>query len=303
LETTKRGTGLGIALAGGGAQALAQVGLLRGLETAGVPIHYIAGTSAGAVVGAVYATSPDAAAAERRILRHLRTIGAGFDVSSVASLAPSGSSGRRGRLHHALCWWRLARRREALIGGAAMGDSLRALLGEATFADTRIPFGAVALDLVAGRSVVLRTGSLAQATYASSAIPGLFEPLEVGGRVLVDGAWAEPMPVAACRALGASCVVAARIRTAGAGSARGALATAVRADALTRHLLEETQLRAADAVIQIDVGATHFADFSGPEELIAAGTRAVALAHRNGTPPFAGPGAVDRVRPEGRQAA
>jgi hypothetical protein len=77
----------------------------------------------------------------------------------------------------------------------------------------------------------------------------------------------------------------------------------VRADALTRHLLEETQLRAADAVVHIDVGATHFADFSGPEELIAAGTRAAALAHQDGRLPQAGFGPGDQVGPEARQVA
>jgi NTE family protein len=267
--------GLGVALSGGGAEGLAQLGVLQEMERSGIPIHYVTGTSAGAAIGAVYVTSRDGVEAERRILRHLRTTGIGFDVDGIAGLEPAESHLGRGRLQNARRLWRLSRPREALIGGARMRASLHALLGQATFAGARLPFATTALDLVMGRPMIVAAGLLADAVYASSAIPGLFEPLEVDGHLLVDGAWAEPAPVATCRELGAQLVVAIDVRRDGGPTGgRGALSTALRADALVRELLEQGQLRAADLVVRVRVDVAHFADFSRPEYLIAAGARA-----------------------------
>jgi NTE family protein len=226
---------LGIALSGGGARAMAQIGVLKVLERAGIPISYVAGTSAGAVIGAVYATS----------------------------------GGMMGTLRRA------ARPGGGLIGGDAMRASLRQLLGEATFAETRLGFAATALDLVSGRRVIFAGGPLVDAVYASSAIPGLFEPFHVDDHVLVDGGWAEPVPVNSCQHLGAIHVVAVDVAERHAHeTARGAISTALLADALARQLLEERQLKEADFVVRPQATVKHFADFSDPAGLIAAGERA-----------------------------
>jgi NTE family protein len=120
-----------------------------------------------------------------------------------------------------------------------MRDSLRRLLGEATFADTRLPFATTALDLVSGRRVIFAEGSLVDGVYASSTIPGLFEPFHVGDHVLVDGGWAEPVPVNACHHLGAIHVVAVDVADRdGHETARGAISTALLADALARQPME-----------------------------------------------------------------
>jgi NTE family protein len=115
--------------------------------------------------------------------------------------------------------------------------------------------------------------------YASSAIPGLFEPLRVGEHVLVDGGRAEPVPVNTCHHLGAIHVVAVEVaeRQAHEG-ARGAISTALLADALARQLLEESQLREADFVVRPQATVKHFADFSDAAGLIAAGERAAEAA-------------------------
>lgn len=158
---------LGVALSGGGARAMAQIGVLKVLDRAGVPVSYVAGTSAGAVVGAVYATSETAAQAEDRILAHLATTGVGFNTETFDSIAasnarrPGGFFGMLGTLRRA------ARAGGGLIGGDAMRASLRRLLGDATFADARIPMAASALDLITGRRVIFAEGSLARKASSS----------------------------------------------------------------------------------------------------------------------------------------
>ena len=266
---------LGVALSGGGARALAQLGVLKVLDRAGIPISYVAGTSGGAVIAAVYATSETALQAEERILAHLATTGVGFNTETFEALAASNARRPAGLFSMLGTLRRAARPGGGLIGGDAMRASLRRLLGEATFADARLPLATTALDLVSGRRVIFAAGSLVDAVYASSAIPGLFEPLHVGEHVLVDGGWAEPVPVNTCHHLGAIHIVAVEVAERHAHeAARGAISTALLADALARHLLEESQLREADFVVRPQATVKHFADFSDPAGLIASGERA-----------------------------
>src|SRR5512143_722064 len=266
---------LGVALSGGGARGLAQIGVLKVLERARVPVSFVAGTSAGAVIGAVYVTSETALQAEERILEHLATTGIGFNTETFEALAKSNARRPAGLLGMLGTLQRAARPGGSLIGGDAMRASLRRLLGEATFAGARIPFAATALDLVTGRRVIFAEGSLVDAVYASSAIPGLFEPLCIGDHVLVDGGWAEPVPVNTCHHLGAIHVVAVDVADRHVHETeRGAVSTALLADALARQLLEESQLKEADFVVRPEVAIRHFADFSDPAGLIAAGEQA-----------------------------
>ncbi len=266
---------LGIALSGGGAMGLAQLGVLKVLDREGIPVSYVAGTSVGAVVGAVYVTSRDAGEAEQRILKHLRTTGTGFNAETFTALAVPGSHGQLGLLEIGRSVWRASRPGRALIGGQDMRASLRGLLGDKTFGEARAPFAATALDLVSGRRMIFADGLLVDAVYASSAIPGLFEPLELDGCVLVDGSWAEPVPVNTCHHLGAVHVLAVDVaRDHGQEVDWGAVPTALRADAVARELLEEAQLHEAELVVRAQVSVRHFADLSDPEGLIAAGERA-----------------------------
>lgn len=265
---------LGIALSGGGAKALAQLGVLKVLDRAGVPVSYVAGTSAGAVIGAVYVTSRDATEAERRVLAHLRTEGVGFNAETFARLSGRAPTWFPGFVDVARAAWRASRPGRSLIGGGAMRNSLRQLLGEARFADARLPFATAALDLVSGRRLIFAAGPLVDAVYASSAIPGLFEPLALDDHLLVDGGWAEPVPVETCHHLGAIHVLAVDVSGDQAGGGRGGVSSALRADAVARQLLEEAQLKQADFVVRPEVAVRHFADFSDPAGLIAAGERA-----------------------------
>jgi len=258
---------------------VAQLGVLKVLDRAGIPVSYVAGTSAGAVIGAVYATSDTGRQAEGRVLAHLATTGIGFNIETFSAIAASSARRPTGFLGMLGTLRRAARPGGGLIGGDAMRASLHRLLGEATFADTRVPFATTALDLVSARRVIFAEGPLVDAVYASSAIPGLFEPLRVHDHVLVDGGWAEPVPVNTCHHLGAIHIVAVDVADRGAHeTARGAVSTALLADALARQLLEESLLQEADFVVRPQATVKHFADFSDPAGLIAAGERAAEAA-------------------------
>ena len=262
---------LGIALSGGGARAFAQLGVLKVLDREGVGVSYVAGTSAGAILGAVYVTSENAEEATERVLTHLATTGVGFNIETFAGLADGSPGGLFGAVRGL---WRAANR-SAILQGTPVRDSLRLLLGDATFADARVPFATTALDLMTGRRMIFAAGDLVDAVYASSAIPGLFEPLEMMGYVLVDGGWAEPVPVATCHHMGAIHIIAVDVpATDQYESDAHAVSAALRADALARDLLEEEQVRKADFVVRVGARVRHFADFENVEGLITAGERA-----------------------------
>ena len=103
--------------------------------------------------------------------------------------------------------------RGGLIRGDRLIADLRGLLGPLRIEDLRIPFVAVATDLTTGHEVWLQTGGLTKALRASFALPGLFPPIELDKRWLADGALVDPLPVAACRALGADLVIAVNLNT------------------------------------------------------------------------------------------
>lgn len=266
---------LGIALSGGGAKALAQVGVLKVLEREGVRLSYVAGTSAGALMGAIHVTSRDAGETEERVLAHLQSRGVGFNSETFRALAAEDARRPGGILAAAKLMWRATRAGGALVDEASMRTALFTILGDATFVDARLPFATTALDLITGRKLIFAGGPLVDAVYASAAIPGLFEPFTLEDTVLVDGGWAEPVPVDTCHHLGAIHIVAVDVPGfAPYDAASHPIATALRADALARSLLEEQQVRQADFVVRVQVPPRHFADFSDPEGLIRAGESA-----------------------------
>lgn len=201
---------VGLALSGGSAKGFAHVGVLRVLEEAGVRVDVVAGTSMGSVIGGLYAIGMpvdsiealiesvdwptvlgDGAERTRRFLHQRR-----FDERAVATLPIQGGI-------------------VSLPVGAIVGSNIVRLAEVATwsaatersFASFPRPFAAVATDIVTGEAVTMTSGVLSEAMRASSGIPGAFEPFELDGRLLVDGAVARNLPASDTRALGADIVV------------------------------------------------------------------------------------------------
>jgi NTE family protein len=171
---------VGLALGSGSARGWAHIGVIRALEEAGIRPDFICGCSIGALVGAARADG-DLGALERWV--------AGLKWQDVVGLMDV-----------------------TLSGGLLKGEKLMAFFErhfvDKEFAALEIPFACVATDLASGREIWLREGSVAAAVRASIALPGLFAPVSRDGRLVVDGALVNPVPVSLCRALGADVVIA-----------------------------------------------------------------------------------------------
>jgi NTE family protein len=180
--TVKRnGPTIGLVLGSGAARGFAHIGVMRALQAHGIAPDIIVGTSMGALVGGCYATKQlDTLETWARSLTRRRVIGY-LDVRI-------GGAG--------------------LIGGGRLASRLAESVGDAAIEDLPIRFAAIATEIGTGHEVWLTRGSLALAIRASYALPGIFPPVHVGGRWLVDGALVNPVPVSAARALGARVVIA-----------------------------------------------------------------------------------------------
>jgi NTE family protein len=171
---------IGFALGSGSARGWAHIGVIRGLAEAGVVPDVISGCSIGALVGASLADGG---------LDQLEAWVAGLTMRDVVGLVDVGFGG-------------------GLLKGNKLLTFFERQFVDRDFADLKLPFGCVATDLATGREVWLRDGSVAAAVRASIAVPGLFQPVSRDGRLLVDGALLDPVPVSLCRALGAEIVIA-----------------------------------------------------------------------------------------------
>jgi NTE family protein len=181
LGVKSGGPSIGLVLGSGAARGFAHIGVMRALIAHGIKPDIIVGTSMGALVGGCYATDQlDTLEEWARSLTMRRIIGY-LDVRI-------GGAG--------------------LIGGGRLANRLEESIGEALIEDLPIRFAAIATEIGTGHEVWLTRGSLSLAVRASYALPGIFPPVHLGGRWLVDGALVNPVPVSAARALGARVVIA-----------------------------------------------------------------------------------------------
>ncbi len=164
---------ISLALGAGGAKGNSHIGVLRQLEKHGFHVRAIAGTSFGGVVGAFYAAGYS--------IDELEEIFAGADQQHLY--------GRR------------LQDNASLYGLAGIEQWLIAALGDRTFADLKIPFAVVAVDLVSAHEVILCEGRLCDAILSTIAVPGIFSPFRVDGMELVDGGLFDPVPVSIARSL------------------------------------------------------------------------------------------------------
>ena len=170
---------IGIALGGGFARGLAHIGVLKVLEENNIPIDYIAGTSVGAVIGAAYASGVS-----------------GKELTEIAALVRFKDIGRYTISRYGLC------SNDRLIG------LLQRVLRVRTFEELRIPLAVTATDFVSGEPVIFRKGDLIDPVRASCAYPGVFTPVQVNGRLMVDGLLAHSVPAKPLRKMGAEKVIA-----------------------------------------------------------------------------------------------
>jgi NTE family protein len=162
---------LTLALGGGGVKGIAHIGVLKVFENEGFRIRAIAGTSAGGLIGALYAS--------------------GYRAEEIESILKS--------VNQSKLYGRRSEDGPSLLGLAGLASLLVEVLGERTFNDLEIPLAVTAVDIKTGQEVVLHHGKLVDATLATTAVPGVFPPRTIGAITLMDGGVLDPVPVSVSR--------------------------------------------------------------------------------------------------------
>jgi NTE family protein len=235
---------IGVALGGGFARGIAHIGVLKVLEQEGIPVRAVAGTSVGALIGACYCS--------------------GLSVRELEEVARSVRFTTFAR-------WTVSRY------GFASNDRMVAFLTRTlkcrTFEELRIPLGVTATDFNTGEGVVFHSGSIIDPVRASCAYPGMFLPVEIRDRYLVDGMLSHPVPTRPLQEMGADRVLAIHLKGtwAKAGPPRHLFDVIGQSFAIAQDAMSSLWKEAADLVIEPDVAGFAYDDFKRADELIHAG--------------------------------
>ena len=272
---------IGLALGSGGARALAHAGVLEVLENEGLAPDLIAGTSMGAIVGGLYAETADAQETWSRLAVFVE------DEDFLKTWQPfvprgSGENEAQGPVQSLLTSLNRAYIQFRTVTTPNISDQKRLLRPLETmfraraFDELLLPFAAVGVDLIGGEKVVFTEGDLLNGVYASSAVPGVFPPVMMDGKMIVDGGAPFRVPVNTCRELGADIVIGVTIPafTSSRPEYKTGLAMAQRCEALASNLLDRYVMEQADAVVRPAVSDHHWADFRGGAAMKKRGAQA-----------------------------
>ncbi len=253
---------VGLALGSGGGRGLAHIGVLKVLKREGIPIDYIVGSSIGAVVGAFYATGIDLELLEKLVYNlDIRTL-----IDPVISPRDFVTKEKMKEI------MRVFFSRKGIIYGEKIYQFIRLLTKEKTFAQANIPLAVIASDIERGEAVVFQEGEIAQAVRASISIPGIFEPVILGGRTLVDGGVTSRVPVRETRDLGLDVIIGVDV-----GSdfhfneVNNACDIIMQSIEILDHHALQAYVPDADIFIRPQVGEFSTAKFERREECIACG--------------------------------
>ncbi len=241
---------VGIALGGGAAKGFAHIGVIKMLEANGIQPVVVSGTSAGSVVGALYASGMDAFQMQQQAFA--------LDEAKIRDV----------RLFSG-----------GLVQGQALQDYVNEVVGKRAIEKMKKPLAIVATRLENGERTVFVRGNTGQAVRASSSIPGVFEPVTIGKATYVDGGVVSPVPVDAARELGADFVIAVDISTKAPGTRPGSMLGIVNQSiGIMGQKLGELELARADIVIRPKVNDIGPADFAQKNNAILEGERAALAA-------------------------
>jgi NTE family protein len=307
LPTGKNIPRLGIALAGGGAKAAASIGVLKVLAREGIPVAAIAGTSMGAGVGGLFAVGYSPEEIEQIFLEN--------DWNDIFTDTPrrafqTQEQKEAGSRH--LLEFTFYRGRFMPPSGLSAGQKLTNLLASKTLAASfeanfdfdklKIPFRAIATDIENGDPVVIGHGLLHEAIRASSAIPLVFQPVEIQGRMLVDGGLSDNLPVDVVKAMGVDVVIAVDASSKLEKKEQLATLLEIMSQSITLQVRRESvrQAALADLVVVPDTTDYLFADFPAMHEIVLKGEEAAVAAlpriRELMIPRPAGPQGQDRYR-------
>ena len=275
-----KGKKIGLALGGGGARGLAHIGVLKVFHRENIPVHIIAGTSIGALVGAAFASGIDPEEMEKTVAAYLHS--PKFQSSAIKAIEDANARGELtlGRKVQSFLMNRFflvqAMLKPGLFPVKELQEIIEYFVPDILIEETEIPFRAVATDLVAGTQIVFSRGPLRQAVMASCAVPGAIAPVKDEDRLLSDGGIICLIPCSVVRKEGADVVIAVSVDR--DICTEKAFATAVsiyqRVSDIMCARLKDHELAEADVVIDPEVGELHWSEFSQALTLIEEGERA-----------------------------
>ena len=237
---------IGLALGGGAARGFAHIGVIQVLEEQGIKVDLVAGTSAGSLVAALYAS--------------------GKSGNEMAQLAETMDEG-------AITDWAFPTR--GLIRGEALARYVREKTGNKLIEQMPLPLGILATDLSDGSPILFRTGDTGTAVRASSSVPAVFQPVKIGNREYVDGGLVAPVPVRFARQMGAELVIAVDISSPPDEKPAGdALHMLLQTFSIMSRSVNNYELRDADVVVRPGLNGVGSADFSARKRSIQAGREA-----------------------------
>lgn len=237
---------IALALGGGAARGFAHVGVIKALEAHGIVPDIVVGTSAGALVGALYAGGYS-----------------GFDLQRVALQMDD----------TIIADWSLPDR--GFIKGEALQNFVNRAVQNRVLEKLNKPFATVVTDLQSGEMVVFRTGNTGMAVRASSSVPGVFQPVSINGREYVDGGLVSPVPVRAARSMGADIVIAVDISNKPRfGKTRDSIDVMLQTFAIMGQSISTYELTEADVIVRPDTSQLRATDFDNRHQAIIEGEKA-----------------------------
>lgn len=246
IEAPRRKPVIALALGGGAARGFAHIGVIKALESQGIYPDIVTGTSAGSVVGSLYASG--------RAPYELQKLAMQLDEKAITD-------------------WSLFDR--GWVKGEALERFINQQVGNKSLETLKRKFAAVATDLQTGQTTVFEIGNTGQAVRASSAIPGVFAPVNIRGREYVDGGLTSPVPVRAARKLGADFIIAVDISERPSGRRnQSTLDVLLDTVSIMGITLARAELAEADIVIHPDIRALAATNFDSRNEAIMEGEKA-----------------------------
>ncbi len=243
---------IGLALGGGAARGFAHIGVIKALEAQGIFPEIVVGTSAGSVVGALYAAGNDGFV--------LQKIAMDMDEATISDWAVP-----------------LFGRSSGVLKGEALQNYVNKAIKNVPMEKLPRRFGAVATDLKNGQPILFQRGNTGMAVRASSSVPGVFQPVKIGERSYVDGGLVAPVPVRFVREMGADFIIAVNISTqTDAQASTSSLEVMLQTFAIMGQRLNHYELKDADVVIQPSLPKMGGGDFNGRNLAILAGEQAAA---------------------------
>lgn len=242
---------IGLALGGGAARGFAHVGVIQVLEEAGIRPTLVAGTSAGSLVAAIYASGKTGA--------QLQRVAETMEEAAIAD-------------------WTLPIFSRGLLRGEALAKYVNGQVNSRLIENMPLPLGIVATDLNSGQSMLFQRGDTGTAVRASSAVPAVFQPVKISGREYVDGGLVSPVPVRAARQMGAELVIAVDISSTPDGNAAGgSLEILMQTFTIMGKSINSLELKDADVVIRPVMQGISSSDFGARKRSIEAGRQAMLL--------------------------